>query len=192
MKKTLLAILLPFLIGTASGCLNFKTQTYKFNYDTGVLEVSYDDVRSVKGRDDKEDYIDQDWAKLKEFLAKTDDYDPHVVSVTSKTIFPKNDLLSGQAVYQVQCPKCFPSKIDVLKMLYSDGRWEFMNDEIVLVLPSNIPLVFSNGKLFKTEKNTLSVWPAGTTEFEFSISSDQVEGVSLLGKYQEEKKGQSE
>jgi hypothetical protein len=177
------------LVVFLSGCLAFKEQAYKFDYDTGIFEIAYHDLRSVKEeKEDPKDSLKKDWASLKESVEKKDDFDPEVVAVKSKKLFQEGDALSGTAVYQVQCPKCFPSKLDLLKLLYSDGRWEVINDEIYLILPADTPLVSTNGKLIKTAKSKICVWPADTKKFEYTISSGESKGESLLGQFLSETK----
>jgi hypothetical protein len=178
-------IILPMLL---SGCLSSKEQNYKFDYDTGAFEIDFHDIRSQKEADSKKDNVGEDWASVKQALAKKDDFDPAVVSVRSKKIFQEGDALSGTSIYQVQCPKCFPSRLDILKLLYDDGRWEENNNEIFLIVSNNIHLVSTNGTLVRTRKNTIGVWPSDTKSFEFDISEDNTGDVSLLNKYLSENK----
>src|ERR1039457_6115866 len=86
-----------------SGCLSAKEQSYKFNFESGLFEIDFHDVRADK------DSIAKDWESLKQALNKKDDFNPEVISVKSKNIFQEGEVLSGKAIYQVQCPKCFPS-----------------------------------------------------------------------------------
>lgn len=181
----LLLLMLPLLVFLC-GCLSVDKMTYRFDCATGVLEVDYQDIRSQKEKDNPAQ-LEKDWQSVKEALEKKDDFSPDVASVQSKELFKKGSALWGKAVYQVGCPTCFSSELDILRALYSDGRWEIINDEIFLVVPHNIPLVASNGTMTKTPKSNISVWPLGTKKFEFTLAYGKT-GQSLLRKYLADKK----
>ena len=186
-RNVLTAVLAMVLL---PGCLTFKEQVFHFDYDTGVLQMDFHDLRSVADQKEGGSDLEKDWAELKSVLAKNDEFDPEVVAVKSKDLYQDNDVLSGRAVYQVKCPKCFPSKLDVLKMIFSDGRWEMFNDEIFLVMHTQDELGATNGRMFKTGNNIVYVWPQDQAVFEFSVATpaDKVMGDSLLPKFLSENK----
>ena len=179
-NRNLLTVI--FLSLSLSGCLSAKEQNYKFDYDSGLFEMDFHDIRADK------DSVAKDWASVKEALDKKDDFNPQVIAVKSKNIFQEGGVLSGHAVYQVQCPKCFPSQLDILKMIYDDGRWEENNNEIFLIVPKDTRLTVTNGTLLRTAKSNIAVWPNDTKHFEFTIAEDNSKAVSLLENYLNEHK----
>lgn len=190
MKANLNILIALCSLTLLSGCLTFQKQAYDFDYETGMLEINYHDVRSVKDDKDGDDYLDKDWAELQTILNKKDDFDPQVAEIKEKTIFQDGDVLSGKAVYQVRCPKCFPAKKDLLNFVYDEGRWEVINDEIFLIVSAGQELVSCNGKLLKTEYSTMCAWPQDAVKFQFAFATDEVKGESLLSKYLSAPKGE--
>jgi len=189
MKKLIQCLIFFLLLPLMAGCLSVGERAYKLDYTTGIFEIVYHDIRSIKGDNSSADYLADDWKTLQNDLIRVDDYNPKVASVTSKELFRENETLAGKAIYKIQCPECFPSKADLLKMLHADEtRWEIINDEIFLILPSDRTLVSTNGTLFKTSNNIISVWPLDTNLFEYTIAENQGGGESLLPRYLQENK----
>lgn len=181
-------IAIIFLSLTLTGCLNVKEGEYKYNVEKGLFEVTFHDIRSEKQSQDHSNHAEKDWADLKDALNKKDDFDPAIIRILAKDLYQEGKVLSAKLLYQVNCPKCYGNPIDILKILNSDGRWEVINDEVLLFFQKGKQIVSTNGKLVQTEKNTICVWPLDTKNFEYTITYETSDGVSLLDKYLAEKK----
>jgi len=112
MKFIKTAFISLFVIIFSSGCLFVRGNTFKFDYNTGLVEITYHDFRSSKGYDDEDYSIEQDWKDLKDSLNETDyEEEQKVLKFTEAALFKEDEVLSGKVHFKVNCPSCFPSKI---------------------------------------------------------------------------------
>ncbi len=181
----LVNISITFLL---TGCLTLSQYRLSFNFDTGKLTREYYDLRSRKGVDEKDYSVSKDWNDLKEMIAEQkSEFDPDVVEDISKELFEENDVLSARKIQKVRCPKCFPSRAAIMTYVHdSDWRFEMINDEVVLFLPSGKKIVSTNGQKVITPKNSMIFWPRESGTFEYVVTEPQSGGTSLLPKYLEE------
>ena len=178
-----------------SGCLTYQEYSFTFDYNTGKVEKVYHDLRSQKGFDEKDYSIEKDWIGLKESVTEHfgEGLDVDVIKPIKAELFQEGDVLSGKEVLKVQLPKAFPSKVAILERLHADGdlndqlKLQALNSEIFLYAGNN-EIKSTNGKVIKTDKNNMIVWPEDQTEFEFTLESDTKGGKSLLPFYLEEQK----
>ncbi|MFH1777226.1 MAG: hypothetical protein ABH952_06700 [Candidatus Omnitrophota bacterium] len=190
MKKIILFLPLCLIL---SGCLTYQEYSFRFDYNTGKTEKVYHDFRSQKGFDEKDYSIENDWNTLKESVSKEfgKDIDKDVIEPIKAELFQEGEVLSGKEIFVVQLPKAFPSKIAILERLHAEGdlnenlEFQILNGEIFLFTHDK-KIKSTNGKIVKTNKNNIIVWPEDQIVFEFSISNNQG-GKSLLPFYLKEK-----
>lgn len=159
---------------TLTGCITLSEYRFSFDYETGKLERVYHDLRSKKGPSEEDYSVENDWAHLKKLVAdEKPEFDPDVVKKQYTELFEKDGVLCGRQSHVVGCPKCFPSKVDVLAYVEKDawhsGRYEEINGEIILFLPGGKKTLWSNGRIIETNRNTLIVWEAETNRFEYLV-----------------------
>ena len=180
--STSLAVLL-------SGCVTVSRYKFSFDFGTGEVIREYYDLTSRQGGDEKDYSVTNDWAKLKQMIEdKKPEFDPDVVEDISKELFEENKVLCARKTQKIKCPKCFPSKAAILSYLHEkDWRFEMINDEVVLFLPSDKKIISTNGQKVTTPKNSLSFWPQETNNFEYVVTEQWSGGASLLPYYLKEK-----
>ena len=192
MKKFILLMPLYFIL---TGCLSCQEYSFEFNYDTGKVEKTYHGLRSQKGSEDENYSIEEDWNTLKKISAEEfgKDLDADVIKPVEAKLFQEDEALSGKEILQVQQPKAFPSKTAILERLHNEGdsiadlKFQILNGEILLFTHAN-KIKSANGKIIRTDKNNIVVWPEEQIEFRFTIYSNNQGGKSLLPFYLEEKK----
>ncbi|EKD26123.1 MAG: hypothetical protein ACD_79C01355G0004 [uncultured bacterium] len=189
MKKILFGILsLMFL----SGCLNHQKYSLSFNYETGLIEKKYYDIRSQKGGKEKDYSLENDWELLKSKISKEfgSEYNADVIKPVKAEIYEENGVLCGKETFQVQLPKAFPSKSAIFEKIHGDNTQELdfklINGEIYLFCGSK-EVESTNGEILKTDKNNIVVWPEEQTVFEFTVNNNNIGGESLLPFYRKEK-----
>jgi len=172
-----------------AGCITVSQYRFSFNFDAGEAKREYYDIRSKQGGDEKDYSIANDWAELKQLIAEQKpEFDPDVVKDISKELFEENNLLCARKIQKVICPKCFPSKAAIMAYLHDkDWRFELMNDEVVLFLPSGKKIVSTNGQKVTTLNNSMIFWPQKSSNFEYVVTEQNSGGTSLLPNYLEEK-----
>jgi len=173
-----------------TGCVTVSQYRFSFDFDTGQVRREYYDLTSRKGFDEKDYSVSNDWTRLKQMMAEEKpEFDPEVVEYISKELFEENKVLCARKIQKVKCPKCFPSKAAILSYLHDkDWRFELINEEVVLLLPSDKKIVSTDGQKVTTPKNSLIFWPQETRNFEYVVSEQQSGGASLLPNYLEEKR----
>jgi hypothetical protein len=173
-----------------AGCLTVSQQRVSFNFETGEVRREYCNLRSKEQVDEKNYSVANDWAKLKEMIAEQkSEFDPDVVEDNSKELFEENNVLCARKSQKVKCPKCFPTKASALSYVNKEGRFELINEEIVLFLSSCQQIVSTNGQKVVTPKNSMIFWPQESAIFEYVITeqnSQNSEGTSLLPYFLEE------
>jgi hypothetical protein len=172
-----------------TGCVTVSQYNFSFDFDTGEVRWEYHDLTSRSGVDEKDYSVTNDWATLKQMIAEQKtEFDPEVVEDISKGLFEENKVLCARKIQKVKCPKCFPSKAALLSYLHDeDWRFELINDEVVLFLPSDKKIVSTNGQKFTTPKNSLIIWPQETLNFEYVVTERWSGGTPLLPYYLDEK-----
>ncbi len=167
------------------GCLTASQYKFSLNYSTGEVQREYFDLTSRKGVDEKDYSVANDWTNLQEMVEKKQpELDPDVVEDLSRELFEENNVLCGKELQKVRCPKCFPSKAALLSFLHEpEWRFEMINDEVVLFLPSSKKIISSNGQVVTTPRNSLIFWPSDTEKFEYVASEQWSGGTSLLPYY---------
>jgi hypothetical protein len=172
-----------------AGCVTVSQYKFSFDFDTGAVRREYYDLSSRPGADEKDYSVTNDWATLNDIIAeKKPEFDPEVVEDTSKELFEEHNVLCARKIQKVKCPKCFPSKATLLAYVHDkDWRFELINEEIVLYVPSGKKIVSTNGQKVTTPKNSLIFWPQETSSFEYVVSEQWSEGTSLLPFYLKEK-----
>lgn len=173
------------------GCLTVSQHKFSFDFDTGEIRREYYDITSRQGTDEKNYSVTNDWAALKQMIAEQKpEFDPEVVNDLSKGLFEKNKVLCARNIQKVKCPKCFSSKAAILSYLHDEHwRFELINEEVVLFLPSGKKIISTNGQKVTTPKNSLIIWPQETRSFEYVVTEPWSGGTSLLPYYLEEKNG---
>lgn len=188
--KRLLTILFCFLL---CGCLTYEKYSFKLDYQTGKVEKTYYDIRSHEETDRS---IEGNWKLLKSMAGEKfgEEFDSDVIKPIKAELFQDGNVLSGKEVFKVQIPKAFPSKEVLLEKLHADEdkgleglEFQTINEEIFLFLPSDAEIEASNGKIIKTEKNNIIVWPEDQIIFEFTLNTEVNSGKSLLPFYLKEK-----
>jgi len=180
-----------------SGCLITRGNSFKFDSNTGLAEVTYHDFRSAKGYDEDDYSIEKDWLMLKESVEDIEkEFGEDVSEVLMHELFQEEDSLSGKVKIKVHCPKCFPSKQIILEYLHREGvgftdlkkgKFETINDEFFFFIPSGTEIVSANGKIIETNNNKMIVWTEKQEVFEYHIQeSDKSRGKSLLSFYLQE------
>ena len=172
-----------------TGCVTVSQHRFSFDFDTGEVRRVYYDLTSRQGANEKDYSVTNDWATLKEMIAEQKpEFDPEVVEDISKGLFEENKVLCARKIQKVKCPKCFPSKAAILSYVHDkDWRFELINEEVVLFLPSGKNIISTNGQKVTTPKNSLIFWPQETRNFEYAVSEQNSGGTSLLPYYLEEK-----
>ena len=173
-----------------TGCLTVSQYKFSFDFGTGEIRRGYYDLTSRRGADEKDYSVTNDWATLKQMIQeKKPEFDLEVVEEIAKELFEENKVLCARKVQKVKCPKCFPSKAAILSYVHAqDWRFELMNDEVVLFLPSGKKVISTNGTGVTTPKNSVIFWPQDTNTFEYVVSEQWSGGASLLPFYLEEEK----
>jgi len=190
MKKIILFLPLCLIL---SGCLTYQEYSFKFDYNSGKAEKIYHDFRSKKDFDEKDYSIEKDWAMLKESTGEEfgKELDADVIKPIKAELFQEDNVLSGKTIFEVQLPKAFPSKTAILEKLHTDGEENFefkiINGEIFLFTHDK-NIKSANGKVIKTEKNNIAIWPKDQVVFEFTIDKNSYGGKTLLPFYLEDKK----
>ena len=181
MKKMVFVLLLCCGL---TGCLSYQKYTFKFDFNTGIAEKEYSDIRSQKGGE--EEYsMEKDWALLKSRTGEEfgKEFDPEVIKPVRVELFQDGEALSGRETFAVQQPKAFPSKTALLEQLHKDGElgleFRVINGEIFL-FSGNKNITSSSGKKIVTERNCLIVWPEDAVVFDFSVPEEKAGGTSLL------------
>lgn len=190
--KNLLIIPLCLIL---CGCLTYQKYSFKFDYQTGIVEKTYYDIRS---HEKTEENIEGNWKLLKSMAGEKfgEGFDVDVIKPVKAELFQDGDVLSGKELFEVQLPKAFPSKQVLLEKLHEDPdedkrikglEFQTINNEIFLFLQSGAEIEASNGKIIKTEKNNIIVWPEDQIIFEFTLNAEVNGGNSLLPYYLKEK-----
>ena len=189
MKTIRNGVLIISLAVLLTGCLTASQYKFWFDADTGEIRREYYDLTSRRGADEKDYSVTKDWALLKEMIAEQKpEFDPEVIEDVSKTLFEENKVLCARKIQKVKCPKCFPSKAALLSYVHDkDWRFELINEEVILFLPSGKKIVSTNGQMLTTSKNSLILWPNDTKKFEYVVSEQWSGGTPLLLYYLEEK-----
>jgi hypothetical protein len=175
------------------GCLTRQKYSFKFDYKTGRAERLSYDIRSQKGIDEKDYSIERDWKSLKSGVGEDfgKEFDSDVIKPIKAELFQDGEVLSGKEIFEVQSPKAFPSKKVLLEKLHADQdeslQFQIINNEIFLFSTRGKEIESSNGKIIKTEKNSIVVWPEDQLVFEFTLNSKSSGGKSLLPFYLKEK-----
>jgi hypothetical protein len=172
-----------------TGCITVSQYKFSFDFDTGEVRREYQDLTSRKGTDEKDYSVANDWATLKQMIAEQKpEFDPEVVEDISKGLFEENKVLCARIIQKVKCPKCFPYKAAILSYVH-DKKWRFevINEEVVLFLPSGNKIISTNGQKVTTPKNSLIIWPQETRNFQYVVTEEWSGGTSLLPYYLEEK-----
>lgn len=189
MKKIFLIFSICLIL---CGCLTRQKYSFKFDYTTGRAERLSYDIRSQKGADEKGYSIEGDWELLKSITGKDfgKEFDSDVIKPIKAELFQDGEVLSGKEIFKVQLPKAFPSKKVLLEKLHADQdeglQFQIINGEIFL-FASNKTIESSNGKIIKTEKSDIIVWPEEQVIFEFTLNKNSTGGKSLLPFYLKEK-----
>ena len=172
-----------------TGCITVAQYRFSCDLGTGEVRREYSNLASRQAPDEKDYSVANDWAGLKELIEeKKPEFDPEVVEDISKSLFEENKVLSARKIQKVKCPKCFPSKAALLSYVHDkDWRFEMINDEVVLILPSSKKIISTNGQMVTTPKNSLIFWPQETNTFEYIVGEQSSGGTSLLPYYLEEK-----
>lgn len=172
-----------------TGCVTVSQYKFSFDFDTGEVRREYYDLTSRQGANEKDYSVTNDWATLKQMIAEQKpEFDPEVVEDIFKGLFEENKVLCARKIQKVKCPKCFPSKAAILSYVHDkDWRFELINEEVVLFLPSGKKIISTNGQKVTTLKNSLIFWPQETRNFEYVVTEQWLGGTSLLPYYLEEK-----
>lgn len=187
--KTLRFVLVSIgLAVVLTGCITVSQHKFSFNFDTGEVRWEYYDLTSRKGTDEKDYSVTNDWATLKQIVAEQKpEFDPEVVEDISKGLFEENKVLCARKIQKIKCPKCFSSKAAILSYVHDKNwRFELINEEVVLFLPSDKKIISTNGQKVTTPKNSLIIWPQETRNFEYVVTEQWSGGTSLLPYYLEE------
>ena len=189
MQKILKVLFLCVFASLMTGCLTVSQYTFSFDYSTGESKRIYHDIRSKKGGDEKDYSVEEDWKELNRLIQdKNPTLDPDVVKEASKELFKQDSVLSARKHQKVICPKCFPSKAAVLSYLHpEEWRFEMVNDEIFMFLPTGNKILSTNGISVTTQMNAFIIWPSDTDEFEYVVSEQSSGGESLLPFFLREK-----
>ena len=189
MKTLRIGVLSIGLAVLLTGCVTVSQHKFSFDFDTGEVRREYSDITSRQEPDEKDYSVANDWATLKEMIAEQKpEFDPEVVEDISKDLFEENKVLCARQIQKVKCPRCFPSKAAILSYVHDkEWRFELINEEVVLFLPSSKNIVSTNGQKVTTPKNSLIIWPQETRNFEYAVAEQWSGGTSLLPSYLEEK-----
>ena len=188
--KTILRVVINISFAVLlTGCITVSQYKFSFDFNTGEVRREYYDITSRRVADEKDYSVTKDWDTLKEIIAEQkSEFDPEVVEDISRGMFEEDNVLCARKIQKVKCPKCFPSKAAILSYVHEkDWRFELINEEIVLCLPSDKKIVSTNGQKVTTPKNSLIFWPQETSHFEYVVNEQWSEGTSLLPYYLLEK-----
>jgi hypothetical protein len=197
MKRLYFFILFLFIFFFLAGCPVNREFVYSINVNSGTVKITYRDIVSTEKADTS---IAKDWHAVKKLASISDStYDPDVITCISQRVFQEDTVLSGEQIFKVKCPKCFPSTLSILDKTvdkYVDEylqsvRWEEINGEIYLFAFENLRILKSNGMLFNTDSTSISVWPDSDTLFEFTLAHQEdvyKKGTSLLPYFRKDKK----
>ncbi|MEX0321249.1 MAG: hypothetical protein AB3N63_03780 [Puniceicoccaceae bacterium] len=180
--KIIVALL---MMGLLSSCILNTSQRFSYNHKTGDLVTEWIDLRSQKGRNDKDYSIEKDWEELKQMLHSDDsEHDENVVDLINRELYQDGDVLSGRITWRVRCPDCFPGVIDVMRYLHKGEeksyRFEDIRGDMFLFLPKGRRVIETNGEVLETSKNWVIVWPGDAELIEFTIRGEHTGGKSLL------------
>lgn len=181
MKNKILTIFSLLSMLLLCGCLQVSKYSFFLDYRKGEVERKYHDITSVQGVDEKNYSVENDWEGLREMVNSKEPESPSVVTDVSKKLFREGEVLSAKKTLRVKCPHCFPSKVALLAYLHdNDWRFEAINNEIFLFLPSGKKALSSNGKIISTTNNSMIVWPDSAIRFEYVVAVEHAEGKKLL------------
>jgi hypothetical protein len=168
-----------------AGCLTVSQYKFSFDFDTTEVRREYCDLASRPGVDEKDYSVANDWATLKQMITEhKPEFDPEVVEDISKSLFEENKMLCARKIQKFKCPRCFPSKAALLSYVHDkEWRFELINEEVVLFLPSGKKILSTNGQMVTTPKNSLIIWPQDTRSFEYVVTEQFPGGTSLLPYY---------
>lgn len=171
-----------------TGCVTVSQYRFSLHSDTGEVRREYYDLTSRQGANEQDYSVTNDWATLKKLVADREpEFDPEVVEDVSKALFEEKNVLCARKVQRIKCPRCFPNKAALLSFIHDkEWRFEMINEEVVLFLPSGKRVVSSNGQTVTTPRNSLIFWPQATTHFAYVVSEQYSGGTSLLSCYLEE------
>lgn len=193
-KNMKIIIPLVFSCFILSGCLTYQEYSFKFDYDSGITEIIYRDLRSKKAPDEDDYSIENDWLTLLKMTNEEfgKEFDHDVIRPIKAELFQEDNKLSGKQIFKIRLPKAFPSKTAIFERIHADGvvdglKFQILNEEIFLFAYGK-KIKSANGKIINTSKNNIIVWPKDQTKFDFTIDEINPGGTSLLPFYLEEKK----
>lgn len=173
-----------------SGCITVSQYRFSLDLDTGEIIREYYNVTSRQGVDEKDYSVTKDWSTLKEMISdQKPEFDAEVIEDIFKGLFQDKEMLCARKTQKVKCPKCFPSAAALLSYVHDeDWRFELINGEVVVVLPSSKRIISTNGQSLTTAKNSFIIWPQETRKFEYFVAEQWSGGTSLLPSYLEEER----
>lgn len=167
MMKTLRQALPAFLLLPLCGCLTMEGYSLTLDWKKLEGEFVYHDI-GTDGDPAKE------YADLKSMLA-----DPNIpfkveetsdtLRVTGKELFREGDDLSGRVRFKIMCPEGKCAKEVVLGKVLDSGEDCWARRGEVILLAEDKGHIKTNGKVLRSRKNHIVVWPAEAEVFSLAI-----------------------
>jgi hypothetical protein len=106
----------------------------------------------------------KEYAELKAMLADPDvpfkvERTSGTLEVTGKELFREGDHLSGRVRFNILCPEGICDKADILRKTLDCGTDCWQRREEVFLFMDDADTVRSNGKVLRSKKNRIAVWP---------------------------------
>jgi hypothetical protein len=184
MKFLRLTILL-IVIFLFQSCLTYRAVTYKINFnerfDHGTVNVDYKDIRSSEKEPKKQE---EDFKEAVRLLFEDDfllDNVEEGIYVKDRKLWEDNGILKA-------------SFSGIFKELNVDGnKLDVQNDERILFINESDVDVESNGKVLKSDKNIVLIWPKDQRELTWTMKDIDTakDTYSLIDYYRSWKKDNS-
>ncbi|MBI5883339.1 MAG: hypothetical protein HZB91_09580 [Elusimicrobia bacterium] len=157
MMKTLRHALPIIILLPMCGCLTMEGYSLTLDWKKLSGEIVYHDIGS-DGDAVKE------YAELKDMLADQDvpfkvERTSDTLQVTGKELFREGDHLSGRVRFKLLCPEGNCDKAGVLSKILDCGTDCWSRREEVILFMDDADTVRSNGKVLRSKKNRIVVWP---------------------------------
>jgi hypothetical protein len=171
---------------TLTSCYFPRTYGYKLNTRSGVLELTYHDIRSEAQEDSSRQ---TEFAELRGLLTAVDTlYDSGVVALKGREMFQEDSVLSGRRTYQIRCPKCFPSNAAMLEYALRgnfEAKVQDHSGTVLMLIDTNTTVVSTNAEVLKGKNAVVLAWGAEDTVLQFALRSHDTDtaGTSLLPYY---------
>jgi len=176
--KSFISILMLLLVLSLNSCLTYHIVEYTIdfteNFNSGIITVTYTDIRSSETEVEKQKEDFDDLIELyRENLFLLDQLDEGIY-VKERKLYEKDGLIIGKysGIFQ--------------KLKIDDSELRVRNDERYILLDiSETEKIETNGKIYRSENNALLVWPKDQKQLKIKkiIQDYDKKGYSIIEYY---------